>query len=162
MTAKKIVGTTVVAVTCATTAGSYAYTQNNVTDIPAAFAIGVVGAATTPLGQMIAKGVSGKVLRKWCGGALLACAPTAFMTKKKTPDGADGVEHKEGDGSPVLRVPASETRPGGMAALAISGKAEELVSSGGILAYLNRNLIPGVGRHLVQCVSSGNTRTHTT
>jgi hypothetical protein len=36
--------------------------QNNVTDIPAAVAIGVVGAATTPLGQMVAKGVSGKVI----------------------------------------------------------------------------------------------------
>ena len=80
MTAKKIVGTTVVAVTCATTAGSIAYTQNNVTDIPAAVAIGVVGAATTPLGQMIAKGVSGKMLRKWCGGALLVRVLSSFQS----------------------------------------------------------------------------------
>jgi uncharacterized membrane protein YfcA len=71
MTAKKIIGTTVVAVTCATTAGSYAYTQNNVTDIPAAFAIGAVGACTTPIGQRLARNVSGKTLRRWCGGALL-------------------------------------------------------------------------------------------
>ena len=83
MTAKKIIGTSVVAVTCATTAGSIAYTQNNVTDIPAAVAIGAVGAATTPIGQRIAKGVSGKTLRVWCGVALLACAPTAFMKKEK-------------------------------------------------------------------------------
>ena len=63
MTAKKIIGTSVVAVTCATTAGSIAYMQNNVTDIPAAVATGAVGAASTPFGQMIAKGVSGKTLR---------------------------------------------------------------------------------------------------
>ena len=132
MTAKKIVGTTVVAVTCATTAGSIAYTQNNVTDIPAAMAVGVVGAATTPLGQMVARGVSGKVLRKWCGAALLACAPTAFMTKSKEAPEEDGGEERK-------PVPVPETRPGGNAALALSGKADELVSSGGILAYLNRS-----------------------
>ena len=81
MTAKKIIGTTVVAVTCATSAGSYAYTEANVTDgFFAAVAIGVVGAATTPFAQRLA-GVSGKTLRR-CGGALLGCA-TAFMTKKK-------------------------------------------------------------------------------
>ena len=74
MTAKKIIGTTVVAVTCATSAGSYAYTEANVTDIPAAVAIGVVGAATTPFAQRLARGVSGKTLRRWCGGALLAAA----------------------------------------------------------------------------------------
>ena len=51
-----------------TTAGSYAYASNNVTDIPAAIAIGVVGAATTPFGQMIAKRISGKTLRKVGGG----------------------------------------------------------------------------------------------
>ena len=67
MTAKKIIGTTVVAVTCATSAGSYAYTEANVTDIPAAVAIGVVGAATTPFAQRLARGVSGKTLRRWCG-----------------------------------------------------------------------------------------------
>jgi hypothetical protein len=39
-----------------------------VTDIPAAIAIGVVGAATTPFGQMIAKRISGKTLRKVGGG----------------------------------------------------------------------------------------------
>lgn len=134
MTAKKIVGTTVVAVTCATTAGSIAYTQNNVTDIPAAIAIGIVGAATTPLGQMIAKGISGKMLRKCCGGALLACAPTAFMTKKKTRGGGG---EGEGEGEEAA-TPTSETRPGGVAALALVGKAEQLVAKGGILAYLNR------------------------
>ena len=128
MTAKKIVGTTVVAVTCATTAGSYAYTQNNVTDIPAAFAIGAVGACTTPIGQRIARGVSGKTLRRWCGAALLACAPTAFMKKEKPGDTTVDEDHSPGG--------ISEVRPGGAAALALAGKADELVARGGILAYL--------------------------
>lgn len=127
MTAKKIIGTSVVAVTCATTAGSIAYTQNNVTDIPAAVAIGAVGAATTPIGQMIAKGVSGKTLRVWCGVALLACAPTAFMTKEKHESTQDA-DHIPGD--------IAETRAGGAAALALAGKADELVAKGGILSYL--------------------------
>ena len=128
MTAKKIVGTTVVAVTCATTAGSYAYTQNNVTDIPAAFAIGAVGACTTPIGQRIARGVSGKTLRRWCGAALLACAPTAFMKKEKPGDTTVDEDHSPGG--------ISEVRPGGAAALALAGKADELVARGGILSYL--------------------------
>mmetsp|Transcript_12443 Transcript_12443/g.57613 ORF Transcript_12443/g.57613 Transcript_12443/m.57613 type:complete len:364 (-) Transcript_12443:221-1312(-) len=127
MTAKKIIGTSVVAVTCATTAGSIAYMQNNVTDIPAAVATGAVGAASTPFGQMIAKGVSGKTLRMWCGVALLACAPTAFMTKKKHESTQDA-DHIPGD--------ISETRAGGAAALALAGKADELVAKGGILSYL--------------------------
>jgi hypothetical protein len=94
MTAKKIVGTTVVAVTCATTAGSYAYTQNNVTDIPAAFAIGIVGAATTPFGQMIAKGVSG-----WGSFAL---TPLRVELRSLTPyrvligGGGEGCTHHTG------------------------------------------------------------------
>lgn len=132
MTAKKIIGTTVVAVTCATTAGSYAYTQNNVTDIPAAFAIGAVGACTTPIGQRLARNVSGKTLRRWCGGALLACAPTAFMKKKK--DGDHLTETTvDGDHAPGG---TAEVRPGGAAALALAGKADELVARGGILEYL--------------------------
>ena len=132
MTAKKIIGTTVVAVTCATTAGSYAYTQNNVTDIPAAFAIGAVGACTTPIGQRLARNVSGKTLRRWCGGALLACAPTAFMKKKK--DGHHETETTvDGDHAPGG---TAEVRPGGAAALALAGKADELVARGGILEYL--------------------------
>ena len=132
MTAKKIIGTTVVAVTCATTAGSYAYTQNNVTDIPAAFAIGAVGACTTPIGQRLARNVSGKTLRRWCGGALLACAPTAFMKKKK--DGEHETETTvDGDHAPGG---TAEVRPGGAAALALAGKADELVARGGILEYL--------------------------
>lgn len=135
MTAKKIVGTTVVAVTCATTAGSYAYTQNNVTDIPAAFAIGVVGACTTPIGQRLARNVSGKTLRRWCGGALLACAPTAFMKKKKDGDDHDVETTNDGD---HLGGAVSELRPGGAAALALAGKADELVARGGILEYLRR------------------------
>ena len=135
MTAKKIVGTTVVAVTCATTAGSYAYTQNNVTDIPAAFAIGIVGACTTPIGQRLARNVSGKTLRRWCGGALLACAPTAFMKKNKDGD-------IEKDGTETSSFATAEIRPGGAAALALAGKADELVARGGILEYLNRTLLP--------------------
>ena len=132
MTAKKIIGTTVVAVTCATTAGSYAYTQNNVTDIPAAFAIGAVGACATPIGQRMARNVSGKTLRRWCGGALLACAPTAFMKKKK--DGDHETETTvDGDHAPGG---TAEVRPGGAAALALAGKADELVARGGILEYL--------------------------
>ena len=132
MTAKKIIGTTVVAVTCATTAGSYAYTQNNVTDIPAAFAIGAVGACATPIGQRMARNVSGKTLRRWCGGALLACAPTAFMKKKK--DGEHETETTvDGDHAPGG---TAEVRPGGAAALALAGKADELVARGGILEYL--------------------------
>jgi len=132
MTAKKIIGTTVVAVTCATTAGSYAYTQNNVTDIPAAFAIGAVGACATPIGQRMARNVSGKTLRRWCGGALLACAPTAFMKKKK--DGEHETETTvDGDHAPGG---TAEVRPGGAAALALAGKADELVARGGVLEYL--------------------------
>ena len=132
MTAKKIIGTTVVAVTCATTAGSYAYTQNNVTDIPAAFAIGAVGACATPIGQRMARNVSGKTLRRWCGGALLACAPTAFMKKKK--DGDHETETTVDDDHAPGGT--AEVRPGGAAALALAGKADELVARGGILEYL--------------------------
>ena len=130
MTAKKIIGTTVVAVTCATSAGSYAYTEANVTDIPAAVAIGVVGAATTPFAQRLARGVSGKTLRRWCGGALLACAPTAFMTKKKKGDKTT-VDDDHAPGG------TAEVRPGGAAALALAGKADELVKRGGILENIN-------------------------
>jgi hypothetical protein len=133
MTAKKIIGTTVVAVTCATTAGSYAYTQNNVTDIPAAFAIGAVGACTTPIGQRLARNVLGQGRSGGgAGGALLACAPTAFMKKKK--DGDHLTETTvDGDHAPGG---TAEVRPGGAAALALAGKADELVARGGILEYL--------------------------
>jgi len=132
MTAKNIVGTTVVSVTCATLAGSVAYTQNNVTDIPAAVAIGVVGAATTPLGQMVAKGVSGKGLRKLCGG-LLACASSALFIKKKSGPGA--VEAKDGDGVAVAEL---ETRqPGDVAGQEYTIEADQPGAKGGILAYLN-------------------------
>ena len=128
MTAKKIVGTTVVAVTCATTAGSYAYTQNNVTDIPAAFAIGAVGACTTPIGQRIARGVSGK-------------DPPPMVRRRPPRVRPDGV-HEEGEARRHHRrrgsLPGgiSEVRPGGAAALALAGKADELVARGGILSYL--------------------------
>ena len=127
MTAKKIIGTSVVAVTCATTAGSIAYTQNNVTDIPAAVAIGAVGAATTPIGQRIARGVSGKTLRVWCGVALLACAPTAFMKKEKHESTQDA-DHIPGD--------IAETRAG---ALPRSRSPERRTSSPprGASAYLD-------------------------
>ena len=59
--------------------------------------------------------------------ALLACAPTAFMTKKKH-DSTQDADHIPGD--------ISETRAGGAAALALAGKADELVAKGGILSYL--------------------------
>jgi len=151
MTAKKIIGTTVVAVTCATTAGSYAYTQNNVTDIPAAFAIGAVGACATPIGQRMARNVSGKTLRRWCGGALLACAPTAFMKKKK--DGEHETETTvDGDHAPGG---TAEVRPGGAAALALAGKADELVARGGILEYLTTKKEEKTNATNVPVVSSG-------
>jgi hypothetical protein len=50
------------------------------------------------------------------------------LSKKKS-----GKKGEEAD----VASPTSETRPGGAAALALSGKADELVAKGGILAYLN-------------------------
>ena len=129
MTAKKIIGTTVMAVTWRHHRGFVrVYTQNNVTDIPAAFAIGAVGACATPIGQRMARNVSGKTLRRWCGGALLACAPTAFMKKKKRRRSRDGTTVDDDHAPPGG---TAEVRPGGAAALALAGKADELVARGG-------------------------------
>ena len=79
--ARHIVGTAVVAVTGATAAGSFAYAQNGVSDVPAAVTVGVVGAACTPVGQLLAKRLSGKTLRKMLGGALILCSPSAMLKK---------------------------------------------------------------------------------
>ena len=79
--AKHIVGTAVVAVTGATAAGSFAYAQNGVSDVPAATTVGLVGAMCTPVGQMLAKRLSGKTLRKALGGALILCSPSAMLKK---------------------------------------------------------------------------------
>ena len=54
--ARHIVGTAVVAVTGATAAGSFAYAQNGVSDVPVAVTVGCVGAACTPIGQLMANG----------------------------------------------------------------------------------------------------------
>ena len=79
--ARHIVGTAVVAVTGATSAGAFAYAQNGVSDVPAAVTVGCVGAACTPIGQIMARRLSGKTLRKMLGGALILCSPSAMLKK---------------------------------------------------------------------------------
>ena len=79
--ARHIVGTAVVAVTGATAAGSFAYAQNGVSDVPAATTVGLIGAACTPIGQLAAKRLSGKTLRKMLGGALILCSPSVLLKK---------------------------------------------------------------------------------
>ena len=127
MTAKKIIGTTVVAVTCATTAGSYAYTQNNVTDIPAAFAIGAVGRVR-------------HAHRPTNGAQRLGKDAPAVVRGRAPRVRADGVYEKEKDGDHETETTVdgdhapggtAEVRPGGAAALALAGKADELVARGG-------------------------------
>ena len=88
--ARHIVGTAVVAVTGATAAGSFAYAQNGVSDVPAATTVGLIGAACTPIGQLAAKRLSGKTLRKMLGGALILCSPSVLLKK-----GAETAEEKE-------------------------------------------------------------------
>lgn len=93
--ARHIVGTAVVAVTGATAAGSFAYAQNGVSDVPAAVTVGCVGAACTPVGQLLAKRLSGKTLRKALGGALILCSPSA-MLKKHSEEVDPDVDRKAG------------------------------------------------------------------
>lgn len=81
--AKDIVGTTVAAVTGATAAGSLAYAQKGVTDLPCAATIGFAGAACTPIGQKFAQHISGPMMRRMLGGALILCAPSVLIKKKK-------------------------------------------------------------------------------
>ena len=88
--ARHIVGTTVVAVTAASAAGSFAYAQNGVSDVPAATTVGLIGAACTPIGQLAAKRLSGKMLRQMLGGALILCSPSVLLRK-----GAEPKEEKE-------------------------------------------------------------------
>ncbi len=87
--ARHIVGTAVVAVTGATAAGSFAYAQNGVSDVPVAVTVGCVGAACTPIGQLMAKRLSGKTLRKMLGGALILCSPSAMLKKHQQDAKAD-------------------------------------------------------------------------
>ena len=66
---------------------------------------------------------------------MLMCAPTAFVKKKTHKPVPGHPELDEPEGSPIM---VGDSRPGGAAALALAGKADELVAKGGILAYLNK------------------------
>jgi len=81
--AKDIIGTTVAAVTGATAAGSLAYAQKGVTDLPCAITVGFAGACSTPIGQQFAKHISGPQMRRMLGGALILCAPSVLIKKTK-------------------------------------------------------------------------------
>ena len=107
--ARHIVGTAVVAVTGATAAGSFAYAQNGVSDVPAAMTVGCVGAACTPVGQLLAKRLSGKTLRKMLGGALILCSPSAMLKKHAQEVEEAGKDAKEGWAIKREREPATNT-----------------------------------------------------
>lgn len=107
--ARHIVGTAVVAVTGATAAGSFAYAQNGVSDVPAAVTVGCVGAACTPVGQLLAKRLSGKTLRKMLGGALILCSPSAMLKKHAQEVEEAGKDAKEGWAIKREREPATNT-----------------------------------------------------
>ena len=95
--ARHIVGTTVIAVTATTFAGSIAYAQNGVTDIPAAVCMGTAAAMTTPVGVAISRKLSGRQMRKLLGASLLLCSPSVLFSKKK--DWTKCEEAGQGDGS---------------------------------------------------------------
>ena len=61
----------------------YKINDNNFkTDLPCAATIGFAGAACTPIGQKFAQHISGPMMRRMLGGALVLCAPSVLIKKK--------------------------------------------------------------------------------
>lgn len=56
--------------------------NNFKTDLPCAATIGFAGAACTPIGQKFAQHISGPMMRRMLGGALVLCAPSVLIKKK--------------------------------------------------------------------------------